>query len=279
MESRWRPPARRIPPLRLFLLLLLHPSSTAVEVLSKSKLERCVRVSESDQLQCHKKVVINLAVPSGSSGGEASIVAELVEVEENDTQKMQAIRSPPVITINKSAAYALYELTYIRVRICMPDQFNGENFFVASYAVRIYVILRERRRKMKERKEDEERKKVKGKNKKKNEGKKGTEKQKKRKKEGRKERERERKRKKRKKGREKKKKEKRKERKEGGRKERKDVAYKPEELYVKTRKCEPDAGAKVVKICERLRDQNGHVIENTQVVIVEISHLNIIIKF
>lgn len=43
------------------------------------------------------------------------MVAELVEVEENDTQKMQTIRSPPVITINKSAAYALYELTYIRV--------------------------------------------------------------------------------------------------------------------------------------------------------------------
>nr|XP_010940961.1 protein HAPLESS 2 [Elaeis guineensis] len=161
MESRRRPPAKRIPTLRLLflllLLLLLHPSSTAVEVLSKSKLESCARASESDQLQCHKKVVINLAVPSGSSGGEASIVAELVEVEENDTQKMQAIRAPPVITINKSAAYALYELMYIR-----------------------------------------------------------------------------------------------------------DVAYKPEELYVKTRKCEPDASAKVVKICERLRDQNGHVIEQTQ---------------
>ena len=30
-----------------------------------------------------------------------------------------------------------------------------------------------------------------------------------------------------------------------------DVPYKPEEYYVKTRKCEPDAGANVVKICER----------------------------
>lgn len=30
-----------------------------------------------------------------------------------------------------------------------------------------------------------------------------------------------------------------------------DVPYKPEELYVKTRKCEPDAGADIVKICER----------------------------
>lgn len=49
------------------------------------------------------------------SGGEASIVAEIVEVEENSTQKMQTLRIPPVLTVNKSAAYALYELTYIRV--------------------------------------------------------------------------------------------------------------------------------------------------------------------
>ncbi|KAH9721766.1 protein HAPLESS 2 [Citrus sinensis] len=30
-----------------------------------------------------------------------------------------------------------------------------------------------------------------------------------------------------------------------------DVPYKPQEFYMKTRKCEPDAGADVVKICER----------------------------
>lgn len=30
-----------------------------------------------------------------------------------------------------------------------------------------------------------------------------------------------------------------------------DVAYKPEEKFVKTRKCEPEAGANVVKSCER----------------------------
>lgn len=30
-----------------------------------------------------------------------------------------------------------------------------------------------------------------------------------------------------------------------------DVPYKPEELYVKTRNCEPDAGANIVQYCER----------------------------
>ncbi|XP_078152372.1 protein HAPLESS 2-like [Carex rostrata] len=91
------------------------------------------------------------------SGGEASIAAQLVEVERNDTQTMQTIRSPLVITINKSAAYALYELTYIR-----------------------------------------------------------------------------------------------------------DVAFKPGELYVKTRKCELDASSDVVEMCERLRDESCHIIEHTQ---------------
>lgn len=43
-----------------------------------------------------------------------------------------------------------------------------------------------------------------------------------------------------------------------------DVAYKPEEKYVKTRKCEPEAGANVVKSCERLRDEKGSIIEHTE---------------
>ncbi|CAM8922150.1 unnamed protein product [Rhodiola kirilowii] len=130
---------------------------SAVQILSKSKLEKCERVSDSGELNCTRKIVLNMAVPSGSSGGEASLVAEIAEVEENSTNKMHTVRIPPVITINKSSAYALYELTYIR-----------------------------------------------------------------------------------------------------------DVAYKPTEYYVKTRKCEPDADAHVVQICERLRDENGHIIEHTQ---------------
>ncbi|KAM1050419.1 hypothetical protein ACFX13_032893 [Malus domestica] len=136
----------------LFLILIcvvhfLTPNEVvAVQILSKSKLEKCEKNSDSGNLNCTKKIVLNMAVPSGASGGEASIVAEIVEVEENSSQKMQTFRIPPVLTVNKSAAYALYELTYIR-----------------------------------------------------------------------------------------------------------DVAYKPEEYYVKTRKCEPDADAKVVKICYEMK--------------------------
>ncbi|KAK4422671.1 protein HAPLESS 2 [Sesamum alatum] len=136
---------------------------SALQILSKSKVKKCEKVSESDGLNCTSKIVLDLAVPSESSGREASMVAEVVEAEENSTSNMRTLRVPPVITINKSAAYALYELTYIR-----------------------------------------------------------------------------------------------------------DVAYKPQEFYVKTRKCEPEAGADVVTICERqvnflmLRDENGHIIEHTQ---------------
>ncbi|XP_028113251.1 protein HAPLESS 2 [Camellia sinensis] len=136
--------------------LILH-SLSSPQILSKSKLERCDKVSDSGSLNCTTKMLINMAIPSESSGREASIVAEIVEVEENSTADMRTLRFPPVITVNKSAVYALYELTYMR-----------------------------------------------------------------------------------------------------------DVAYKPEEFYVQTRKCEPDAGADVVMNCERLQDENGHIIEHTE---------------
>lgn len=108
----------------------------ATQILSKSKLEKCEKVSDSQGLNCTSKIILDLAVPSESvhknyfvffdlyiflksfslwqSGREASMVAEIVEAEENSTN-MRTLRVPPVITINKSAAYALYELTYIRV--------------------------------------------------------------------------------------------------------------------------------------------------------------------
>ncbi|XP_004143990.1 protein HAPLESS 2 [Cucumis sativus] len=144
--------------LAFFLLIFLATQTiSGVQILSKSKLEKCERNSGSDTLNCTKKIVLNMAVPSGSSGGEASIIAEIVEVEENSTNKMQTLRTPPVLTVSKSPAYVLYELTYIR-----------------------------------------------------------------------------------------------------------DVPYKPEEFYVPTRKCEPDASARVVQICERLRDESGHIILSTQ---------------
>lgn len=60
--------------------------------------------------KCHAISVLIM-----QSGGEASIVAEVVEVEENSTNMMQTLRIPPVLTVNKSAAYAMYQLTYIRV--------------------------------------------------------------------------------------------------------------------------------------------------------------------
>ncbi|KAF8113103.1 hypothetical protein N665_0056s0008 [Sinapis alba] len=44
----------------------------------------------------------------------------------------------------------------------------------------------------------------------------------------------------------------------------KDVPYKPQEFHVTTRKCEPDAGPDIVQICERLRDEKGNVLVQTQ---------------
>ncbi|KAK1587438.1 hypothetical protein Q3G72_012827 [Acer saccharum] len=87
-----------------------------IQILSKSKLEKCEKSTDTANLNCTTKIVLNLTVPSGSSGGEASIVAEVVEVEKNSTQKMLTLRIPLVLTINESASYVLYELTYIRVQ-------------------------------------------------------------------------------------------------------------------------------------------------------------------
>ncbi|PON47674.1 Protein HAPLESS [Parasponia andersonii] len=104
-------------------LVVVAHVSFGVQILSKSKLEKCEKISDSDNLNCTKRIVLNMAVPSGSSGGEASIVAEIVEVEENSTQKMQTLRIPPVLTVNKSAAYAIYDLTYIRDVSYKPEEY------------------------------------------------------------------------------------------------------------------------------------------------------------
>lgn len=50
----------------LVLFLRQEDFAGALEILSKSRLERCVKVSDSDKLDCNKKVVVNVAVPSGS---------------------------------------------------------------------------------------------------------------------------------------------------------------------------------------------------------------------
>ncbi|KAL4579353.1 hypothetical protein LXL04_015495 [Taraxacum kok-saghyz] len=101
-----------------FLFVSYHVANGSVQLLSKSKLQKCEKVSNDAPLNCTKKVIVNMVVPSESSGREASLVAEIVEVEENATDNnMRTVRDPPVITVNKSAAYAQYHLTYIRVCI------------------------------------------------------------------------------------------------------------------------------------------------------------------
>ncbi|KAK6783268.1 hypothetical protein RDI58_021065 [Solanum bulbocastanum] len=182
--------------LLFFTPFLLLQYSSSIQILSKSRLQKCEKVSESNSLNCTNKIIIDLAVPSESSGNEASLVAEIVEVEENSSSNMRTLRVPPVITINKSAAYALYELTYIR---------NDGTMLVDGHWSHCYITLRLKDYTLVSynnlfRPPDS----------------------------------------------------------------RQDIAYKPQEFYVNTRKCQPDAGADVVQICERLRDENGHIIENTQ---------------
>ncbi|PPD68775.1 hypothetical protein GOBAR_DD34347 [Gossypium barbadense] len=96
-------------------LLFLQNMVISVEILSKSKLEKCEKRTDSnDKLNCTTKIVINMAVPSGSSGGEAFVVAEIVEVEENSTNNMQTLRVPPDVPFKPQEFF-------VKTRKCQPD--------------------------------------------------------------------------------------------------------------------------------------------------------------
>ncbi|XP_071686872.1 protein HAPLESS 2-like [Rutidosis leptorrhynchoides] len=114
-------------PLIFITLIFTHQivNIACVQILSKSKLEKCEKVSGNinDPLNCTKKIVIDLAVPSESNGEEATIVAEVAEVKENASSNPRALRMPPQITIKKSAAYAQYELTYVRDVAYRPEEY------------------------------------------------------------------------------------------------------------------------------------------------------------
>uniref|UniRef100_A0A0E0M3M1 Generative cell specific-1/HAP2 domain-containing protein n=1 Tax=Oryza punctata TaxID=4537 RepID=A0A0E0M3M1_ORYPU len=116
-----------------------------------------------DRLTCDSKIVVDLSVPSGSvialdssplshfpqflatplfvslnfavvvvrvcvvcgdqSGGEASLVARVAEVDENGMEAGEMpIRDPLVITVNKSEVHALYDLTYLRDVAYKPEE-------------------------------------------------------------------------------------------------------------------------------------------------------------
>ncbi|KAL5552123.1 hypothetical protein UlMin_002299 [Ulmus minor] len=121
-----------------FLGLIASQTTLAVQILSKSKLDKCEKNFDSDNLNYTKKIVLNMVVPSSLNGGKASIVAEIVEVEENSTQ-MQTLRIPPVLTINKSASYAHLSIVGLRdengqiientLSICCPCGLKGFHVF------------------------------------------------------------------------------------------------------------------------------------------------------
>ncbi|TVU08856.1 hypothetical protein EJB05_42276, partial [Eragrostis curvula] len=116
-------PPPRLPVVLLILLGLLEPGGGGMEILSKSRVEKCVRDSDTGgNLACAMKLVVDVAVPNGASGGEASLVGQVAEVEGNATAEPTTLRFPPVITINKSSVYAAYALTYLRDVAYRPEE-------------------------------------------------------------------------------------------------------------------------------------------------------------
>ncbi|XP_076953295.1 protein HAPLESS 2-like [Bidens hawaiensis] len=122
--------------LLLFISFILSNLNiiTAVQILSKSKLEKCEKHSSNSPLNCSSKIVIDMAVPSDASGKESSFVAKVDEVEEKSGDNIKKLRNPPVITVSKSAAYALYSLTYIRDVPYKPEEWHVRTRKCESHA-------------------------------------------------------------------------------------------------------------------------------------------------
>ncbi|CAL5065996.1 unnamed protein product [Urochloa decumbens] len=118
------PPLSR---LRAALLLLagalaFPAGAGGTEILSKSRIESCERDSNAGgRLSCAQKLVLDLAVPSGTSGGEASLVTKVVDVV-NGTEPTRSVRNPPVITISKSAVAAVFDLNYLYDAVYKPEE-------------------------------------------------------------------------------------------------------------------------------------------------------------
>ncbi|KAK3140120.1 hypothetical protein QOZ80_5AG0396260 [Eleusine coracana subsp. coracana] len=122
-------PPRRLPAVLLLAVLLLAATTNSgdgLEILSKSSIEKCGRDSGADGLSCDRKLVLDMAVPTGSSGREASLVAQVVASDQNDTKGKRVIRDPPIITINKSDVYALHALTYLQDVAYKPEEYFVE---------------------------------------------------------------------------------------------------------------------------------------------------------
>ncbi|KAL6846732.1 hypothetical protein ACP4OV_024180 [Aristida adscensionis] len=189
------PPPRAPRPAAALVLLALLVAAGGEVILSKSSVEVCARDSGGGgPLSCDRKLVLQVAVASNSSGGDDLLVVSDVAVgaEGNGTRPIRQIREPPVITISKSAVYVLYDLIYetmfgARFLGAFPNsQLASQNGVLSPLPT---LKWRGRPR---------------------------------------------------------------------------DVAYRPEEHFVDTRKCEPDAGADVVQSCERLHDQTGNIIAHTE---------------
>ncbi|CAN6222982.1 unnamed protein product [Urochloa humidicola] len=123
--------------LLLFVLaavLAFSGGASGTEILSKSRIESCKRDSNAGgRLSCAQKLVLDLAVPSGTSGGEASLVTKVVDVV-NGTEPTRSVRNPPVITISKSAVSAVFALSYLYDAVYNPEEHVVETRKCEPYA-------------------------------------------------------------------------------------------------------------------------------------------------
>ncbi|GLJ26960.1 hypothetical protein SUGI_0527880 [Cryptomeria japonica] len=113
-KTRRKPPKIKWPnALLLVIMAMVFNWCSCMTVLSKSKLTKCERTSDAD-LSCQQKLILNIAVPSGSRGDADSVDVLLEKAEDTLTGKVRVFDEPPKIRVSKSPAFALYALHYLK---------------------------------------------------------------------------------------------------------------------------------------------------------------------
>ncbi|KAJ7544182.1 hypothetical protein O6H91_09G068000 [Diphasiastrum complanatum] len=89
-------------------------------VLSKSDLTTCVDSGDGTALDCNKKILLGVVVPSGQSSGSETFVTELKEVQDTINGGRSLLKTPQRITISKSQVYIAYPLEYFQSFVGNP---------------------------------------------------------------------------------------------------------------------------------------------------------------
>ncbi|XP_024532398.1 protein HAPLESS 2-like [Selaginella moellendorffii] len=97
----------------LFLLqaLLWNPSINMTTI-SKSDLDVCVNTGDPNAIQCKKKILVTVAIPSGDGGNGEALIAEVKDPTSRDGK--QVLEKSISVNIAKTDSIVKYALEYLK---------------------------------------------------------------------------------------------------------------------------------------------------------------------